>query len=72
MKSARVHEAQRDVTHLAIGGDTTAVVLFKKPVFVLFLRFGVLGCCFFFLMLHIERKHFLALGKMHQPFFSPG
>lgn len=30
-----VHEAQRDVTHLATG-DTTSVVLFKQPVFVLF------------------------------------
>lgn len=30
----RVHEAQRDVTHLATD-DTTSVVLFKQPVFVL-------------------------------------
>lgn len=64
-----LRESQRDVTHL-VTGDTTSVVLFKKPAFVLFLFLGN----FFFFFLHISSKEntFRPVGKCTSSFFSDG
>lgn len=68
MTSMWVHEAQRDVTHLATG-DTTSVVLFKKPVFVLFL---LLSIGLFFPQCFKSKGTLMPVGKCVSPFFSDG